>query len=86
MVEVLAAWVLVVVAKAVHGELSLLALEQHPPQMGQMAQTVEIIFLDVERAVVGGLAITPMGVMVGMAEFQAVAVAVQVVVITVTAQ
>ena len=82
-VEVLAAWVLAVVVKAVHGELTLLALEQHPPRIVQMERMAATIFSVAEMAVEAGLVRTlALGLMVVQEDFQVEVEAEQVAVMT----
>ena len=84
--EVLAAWVLELVARVEHGELTLLELEQLPQEITQTEQMVGIIFLDAEMAEAEAAAIIPMEPTAVMAEFQAEVGVEQVAVIMVTPQ
>ena len=68
---VLAAWVLELVARVGHGELTLLELEQLPQGITQTEQMVGRIFLDAEMAEAEAEAIIPMEPTAVMAEFQA---------------
>ena len=86
LVEVLAAWVLAVVAKAAHGELILLVLEQHPPQVEQMERMERQEIMEVAMAVEAVAAITAVEPTAVMAECQVEAEAEQVAVMLATDQ